>query len=357
MELYLAYLVARKGKRLTYDEHVFEVNALENLAMLREDILNRTYRPSRGVAFVQKQPVVREIFAAPFRDRVVHRFLYNVVGEWWDRHLIYDCYSCRKGKGTWFGIERAAGHIRKVSRNYTRETYVIKLDLAGHFMSLPRAKLVEAVNWGLRRQFPERGELYRTAKFLWGKVLMDDPCEGVTKLGTREEWEKIPRSKSLFYQEEGRGIVVGNLTSQLVSNIYLDKLDRYIYYTLGYKHYGRYVDDFYLVVEEEKYAKAVEDVRRIERFLREELELTLHPKKRYYQNIKRGMPFLGAVIYPRRIVPGRRVVKNFRQKMREVQAGESEVETILSYLGFMKNLNGRNVTKRIFEEMGLEWEE
>lgn len=351
-----AYIQARKGKRFNYDEHSFELNAFENLVNLRDDILRRTYKPSRGIAFVIKTPVVREIFAAPFRDRVVHQFLFDAVGDWWNNRLDVDSYSCRKGSGVWYGVQRADKHIRQESLNYTRETYVIKLDLLGYFTSMPRAKVVEKVNEGLAWQFPKKGELYRTLRFLWREVLMDDPCEGVTKLGKEEDWELVPKSKSLFFQPTGRGIVAGNLTSQLASNVYLNELDRYVKFKLGYKHYGRYCDDFYIVVREERYEKALEDVRRIDRFLKNELELTLHPKKRYYQNIKKGLPFLGVVIYPRRIVPGKRVVGSFRKNMKEVQSGQKDVEVIASFMGYMKNLNGYKLTKKVFSEAGLDFE-
>lgn len=355
-ELFLAYEQARKGKRKKYDEHIFEMNVFENLARLRDAILNRDYKPDRGIAFVTKTPVYREIFAATFRDRVVHQFLYNVSADWWDKRLSYDVYSGRKGKGTWFGIERAAKHIRQVSQNYKYDTYVIKLDIMGYFVSIKREVLLDNVLFYLKKQFPERGELYRTVRFLWERTLLDDPCKGVKKIGNLKDFNLIPRSKSLFFQEEGRGIVAGNLTSQLASNVFLNKLDRYVRFGLGYKHYGRYADDFYLIVRAEDKEKALEDVRRIQRFLREEMGLTLHPHKRYVQNVKRGMPFLGAVIYPGRVVPGRRVVREFRKRIREVKAGERDIDSVVSYVGFMKNLNGYNLTKRIFEEVGMEFE-
>ena len=86
--LWQAYEMARKGKRKTEDEHRFELNEAENILQLRDDIISKTYEPSRGIAFITKEPVIREIFAAPFRDRVVHHFLFNVCNGWWDRHLI-----------------------------------------------------------------------------------------------------------------------------------------------------------------------------------------------------------------------------------------------------------------------------
>ncbi len=354
VELMQAYIEARRGKRKTTDEHIFEVNEMENILNLRDSILNRTYEPSRGIAFVTRRPVIREIFAAPFRDRVVHHFLFNAVSDWWDRRLLYDCYSCRVGKGTWFGIRRAARHIRAVTDNFHKEAYVIKLDIQGYFMSLPREQLFERVVWGLDRQFPEKDKIYNVVKFLWAKIIFDDPTVGVKKRGTAKDWEDLPKSKSLFCQPPGKGIVIGNLSSQLLSNIYLDQLDRYITFELGYKHYGRYVDDFYMIVSEEDYPQAKRDVKKIEQYLRG-LGLTLHPKKRYMQNVKRGMAFLGTVIYPGRIVTGKRVKRNFRQGVREVSWGLKDENTVISYLGFMKNLKGKKLTKEIFEEVGWEY--
>ena len=221
-------------------------------------------------------------------------------------------------------------------------------------MSLPRDRLFERVVWGLDRQFAEKGKVYNVLKYLWGQVIFDDPTKDVIRKGTPKDWRDLPRSKSLFCQPEGKGIVIGNLSSQLLSNIYLDLLDRYVTFTLGYKYYGRYVDDFYIVVPEEQYEKAKQDIEKIELFLKE-LGLTLHPKKRYMQNIKKGMSFLGTVIYPGRIVAGRRVKSNFRQAVREYSWGERGKESVVSYLGFMKNLNGRKTTAKIFEEVGWEY--
>ena len=105
LALYVAYLEARKGgKRSTRDEQMFELNADENLKLLRKDILDKTYRPSRSSAHIIYNPVIREIFAATFRDRVVHHLIFDTVYNWWDRRMIEDAYSCRVGKGTLYGI-------------------------------------------------------------------------------------------------------------------------------------------------------------------------------------------------------------------------------------------------------------
>lgn len=258
LALFTAYLEARKGgKRATRDEQLFELNADENLKLLRKDILNKTYRPSRSTAHIIYNPVIREIFAATFRDRVVHHLIFDTVYEWWDKRMIEDAYSCRVGKGTLYGIKRLDHHIRSVSHNYAKETYVVKLDIQGYFMSLPRRELYARAIWGLNRQFEgrEKSREYEMMKFLWQTTIFDDPIHGVRRKGDLAGWDKLPASKSLFGQPAGKGIVIGNLTSQLLSNIYLDQLDRFIVYELGYKHYGRYVDDFYIVVSAEQLAR------------------------------------------------------------------------------------------------------
>lgn len=353
-ELYKAYLRARRGKRRTNDEYKFEINETENLMLLRDDILNRTYKPSRGIAFIIHRPVIREVFAAPFRDRVVHHLIYNITYDWWDRRLIHDSYSCRVGKGTLFGIERLAKHIRSVSRGYTRETYVIKLDLQGYFMSLPRMELYRKAMWGLDRQFPNKGRVYEMCKYLWREIILDDPCNGVERRGRLKDWDKLPRSKSLFCQPPGRGIVIGNLSSQLLSNIYLDGFDRFVTMELGYKHYGRYVDDFYVVVPKEELGQALKDMKVMEEYLLE-MGLKLHPNKRYIQDIKRGVPFLGAVVYPGRIIPGPRIIGFFNETLRKKQNSPNYTDSVLSYMGHMKHFDSKKIVAECYDKMGWDY--
>lgn len=352
--LNIAYHEARNGKRATSDENMFEMNEAENLVNLRDSMLEGSYRPSRGIAFIVRRPVIREIFAAPFRDRIVHHFLYDMVADWWDRRLNYDAYSCRKGKGVLFGVQRMEQHIRKVSQNYTRKAYVIKLDIQGYFMSLPRKKLYERVMWGLKQQYTEGSRVYRLLSFLWREVIFDDPTDHVRRRGALSNWDALPRSKSLFCQKPGQGIVIGNLSSQLLSNIYLDPLDRYVTMELGYKHYGRYVDDFYFVVTEEEFPQAKRDIYAIENYLLS-MGLILHPKKRYIQEVHHGIAFLGVVVYPGRIIAGKRIVQFFREAALLYSCGIVDERSITSYLGHMKYMDARKVQKKIFDEFGWEY--
>ena len=354
--LFMAYKEARLGKRKTRDEQRFELNLDENLMLLRHDIMDRSYVPSRGTAHIIHEPVVREIFAAPFRDRVVHHYIYDQVYDWWDRRFIYDSYSCREGKGTLMGIKRMDYHIRSASRNYAEKVYVLKLDIQGYFMSLPRKDLYQRAIWGLERQYAGVTDAteFRTLKFLWHQVIFDDPIVGVRRKGKLSDWDLLPSSKSLFCQKPGVGIVIGNLTSQLLSNIYLDMLDRFIVYDLGYKHYGRYVDDFYVVVTEPEVPQLLRDVKAIEEYLKM-MKLTLHPRKRLLITIDKGVPFLGAIIHQGYILPGERLKRNFRQACVAVQAGAKDIETLVSYLGHTKHFNNIMFLTEEFERIGLDY--
>lgn len=354
-ELTRAFFLARKAKRSTNDEQVFEARLFENIMQLRDDILDERYQPGHGIAFIVKDPVIREIFAAPFRDRVVHHFLYNGVYQWWDKRLIYDCYSCREGKGTLFGVQRLEHHIRSVTENFTKQAFAIKLDIQGYFMSLPRKGLYDRVVWGIDRQFPNGGPRSKIYKYVWREVIFDNPTVGVKRRGDLRYWDKLPPSKSLFCQPPGKGIVIGNLSSQLLSNIYLDMLDRFVMYDLGYKHYGRYVDDFYLIVTPEELPRAKKDIALIRQFLAG-LGLTLHPKKVFIQDVRHGVGFLGMVVYPGRTVPGRRIKHNFYKSLVQVEAGKKGLETVTSYMGLLKYSDSLKTQRKIFERVGLEYQ-
>lgn len=379
-ELWRAYEEARKGKRKTVDEHRFEVNDMENIILLRDSVIRRCYQPSRGVTFVVHDPVIREIVAAPFRDRVIHHFLFNICAAWWDRRFSVDSYSCRKGKGVLYGQKRLAHHVAQVTKNYKEPGFSVVLDIQSYFLSLSHNKLYERICWGLDRQFKrgvdpktlspdyfiknqitcrpyDRDQLYQTVKFLWQQIIYDDPMRNIIVRGSKAEWAALPANKSLFNRKPGHGIVIGNLTSQLISNIFLDQLDRFVTIDLGYKHYGRYVDDFFIVVPMSQKHQLMRDVGVIEKYLREELELTLHPHKRRTQPVDKGVPFIGAVVYPGFIVPGHRARRKAHQAAYSLATnGTGEVEGFLSREGTMVHINSRKFFKNLFDRFGWEYD-
>lgn len=355
-ELFKAYLEARKGKRGTDDEHVFELNWFRNLIYLRNDLMSGEYEPLRGIVFDVYNPVPREIVAAPFRDRIVHHFLYNMSGEWHEKRFIRDSYSCQKGKGTLDGILRLRKHIRVVSQGYTKETYVIKCDIKTFFMSIERIKLYEIISKNLKKQFKGRPLMCMFLDRIWYKVIMDDPMKGVHRRGrqTRKAWLRVPPDKRMENQLIGFGLVIGNLTSQLAANIFLNRFDWYVKNTLGYKHYGRYVDDFFIVVTKEQLEQALKDIEKIRKYLKDELGLTLHPDKFYCQEVKKGVPFLGAVIYPKCIAPSRRFKRNFLNAAAAFGVGKKDAESFISYIGHGKYMSMKGIKSKAARR--LEWE-
>ncbi|MBQ2660845.1 RNA-directed DNA polymerase [Candidatus Saccharibacteria bacterium] len=352
---------ARKNKLSTFNEHIYDEHWTENIIHLTDAVLERYYMPSSSISFIIYEPMIREIFAAPFVDRVVHHFLYRMQSGWWDRRFIADSYSCRENKGTLYGILRTHKMMQQATNNFTTEAYVIKLDIRGYFMSLPRTKLLERVNWGLERQFQpyfkssSAYQLFQTCGFLWRQILLDDPVQKSRRRGPISDWDVLPPEKSLYTQPPGRGIVIGNLTSQLVSNIYLDQLDRFIKYDLGYKYYGRYVDDFFIIVPKSDYERAKRDVPVIEEFLKEELGLTLHPKKRYYQSVYKGISFLGVRIYPHCLYPSNRIQKKFKYTLHKLGTDEIKKETVVSYFGYLKHLDVAKYVKQMFDKYGHDY--
>lgn len=355
-ELLEAYYKARVGgKRKTEDEHRFEANDIENILRLRDSIMARTYKPSRGVAFIIHDPVTREVFAAPFTDRVIHHFLFKHTNAYWEPRLINAAYSCRKGKGTLYGIKDLQRKMRRVSQNGTKDAVVVKCDLRGYFMSLNHKKLFQRICWGLDRQFPEKGELYRTLKYLWREIIFDDPTKDIKIRGRKSDWDTLPADKSLFSQPKDRGIVIGNLTSQLLSNIYLDQLDRYIMLILGYKNYGRYVDDFITVVTKEELPKLMRDLHKIKRYL-EKLGLVLHPNKTTVTPVKDGVEFLGTKVYWDHITPGKRISKNFADAAyRLATTGEGKLSSISSYDGHLAHYDSHKMLKKIYDGVGWDY--
>ena len=362
-----AFKDARRGKTGTHDEHNFEINHLKNLDNLAESILLHVYKTSSSTAFVVKEPVPREVFAASFRDRSVHHFLYNMSADWWDRRFIDGSSSCRKGRGTLFAVKKAQQHMRRASANGTKKAWIIKCDLKGYFMSLPREKVYQRIHWGLRKQFdcvlerPMGKQVFAICDYLWRVTIMDDPVSRAVKRGNPHDWDPniLPPDKSLFNHPQGEGIVIGNLTSQLASNIYLDQLDRFVTLTLGYKNYGRYVDDFYFIVEDKDYKKAKENLSVIRQYLKDELDLTLHPKKLQIQPVSHGMEFVGARVYLRTLYPSDRLQARLKRAAYRLASGQGSEDKLLtsfqSYLGLVSHYNADQFLSEIFNNLGWDY--
>lgn len=351
LELYEAYLDCRRHKRNTINALGFELNYEEELVRLLDEINSNTYRVGRSVSFIVNQPVKREIFAADFRDRVVHHLVVNKILAILERRFILDSYSCRKGKGTHFGITHIAKFIRSCSQNYSTNCYILKMDIEGFFMHINRNILWENVESIVQSSYvhQDKDKLLN----LLSLIVHNNPTENCIVKGTGNDWKGLPKSKSLFFSPLSCGLPIGNLTSQVFANLYLNAFDHFVKSTLGVQ----YVDDFIIVHEDKDYLKGI--VPQIKAFLKEELGLDLHPKKVYLQHYTKGVKFIGAVIKPYRLYVQNRTKSNVYKSIvgyneivnvRRPSVPEVDrfISSINSYFGLMGHFNTYKLRKKIF---------
>lgn len=359
-DLFQAYYDARRNKRSTINALEFELYYERKLFELYEEIKNRKYEISRSICFISFGLVQREIFAGDFRDRIVHHLIYNYISPIFERLFINDSYSCRTGKGTSYGIKRLAHFIRSCSRNYTQDCFVLKLDIKGYFMAMERSILYERVEKTLNC-FREAVDFdVDLVLYLIRKVIFHDPTKHCIIKGTKEDWIGLPKSKSLFFAEENRGLPIGNLTSQLFGNIYLNDFDHFIKCKLRCRYYGRYVDDFVIVHRDLEYLKSIIPI--LKEYLQAHLLLEIHSKKIYLQHYSKGVDFLGVVIKPQRTYIRNRTKGNFYKKIqywnnllmqKQGKLSEEDLKRFLcsmnSYLGIMKHYQTYTIRKQMIK--------
>ena len=327
-----AYHDARRHKRKTQGQRQFEVCQETEIANLVHAVVAHQYTIGPEVCFTIAQPVKREIFAANFRDRVVHHWIFNRINSAIEAGFIHDTYSCRKGKGTLFGIHRAQGFLRAASDDFRRDCWVLRLDIQGFFMAIDRSVLWDL----LMNQLQNHQEVFADGLLepVLRTVVFHDPTRDCVVRGKPRDWVGLPPDKSLFHSSLNCGLPIGNLTSQLFANVYLNPLDHFIKRKLKMRWYGRYVDDMLLVhPDKQVLLNAIGPIRN---FLRKRLHLTLHPRKIELQPAVHGFPFLGAYILPYRTYPGRRVIANFRDCLRHPLPDQcKQAQRVQSYLGLL----------------------
>jgi RNA-directed DNA polymerase len=368
LDLFNAYFAARRNKRNTYNQLKFEYSYESNLLMLNDEIINKKYVPLPEIAFIVNKPVKREIFAADFRDRVVQHLLFSYINPIIDKYLINDCYSCRKGKGTYYGINRINSFIRSCSMNYKKDCYILKLDIQGYFMSINRTILFELINQILIKEKAKNKILpfdEDLVNYLLKTIIFNDTAKNCRIKGNKENWNDLPKNKSLFYASENCGLPIGNITSQLFGNIYMANFDDYVKRNLGIRYYGRYVDDFILIHPDKEYLKYL--IPHLSNYLLQNLHLVLHPNKIYLQHYSKGVKFLGAVIKPNRIYIADRTKVNFytaiekqNSIVKEHKPTEEErnefIKSMNSYLGIMKHYKSYKLRKgMLFKKLSGWW--
>ncbi len=354
-QLHLSYLQARKNKRNTHNQLRFEMYQEEGIIQLAKAIHERKYTPKPSVAFIIHKPVMREIFAADFTDRVIHHLIYRCIYPIINSKLINDTYSCRMGKGTLYGINRAKGFMRSCSQDYTIDAYVLKLDIEAYFMNMQHEIIYEKIVSMLpngKQSF--LGISKETLLYLLHQTIFNSVAKNCRIKGSKSDWVGLPASKSLFNYPSDTGLPIGNLTSQVFGNVYLNDIDHYVKKELKIKHYGRYVDDMIFFHQDKYY---LENVIPELQEQASKVGLRLHPNKIVLKSIDEGIPFLGQIIKPHRNYIGNRTKNNFYQAIQEINKTMAVVPQfswqqlcdirakLNSYLGIIQHANSYKLRK------------
>lgn len=357
-ELYEAYLDCRKRKRSTINSLKFEINENIHLYKLWHELNSKEYKIGKSIAFCVEKPVKREIFAADFRDRIVHHLLIRRINNILEEEFIEDSYSCRKGKGTSYGVNKCYEYV---NYNYksNKESYIIKCDLKSFFMTIDKSKLYNKLCKFIKENYKsEHEEDYNFIYFLLNIIIFNKPQKNCILKQKWENWKDLPKSKSLFFCEDGYGLPIGNLTSQIFANFYLSEFDKFVKNELQIQYYGRYVDDFFMIVDSDNKIGAI--INKCSKKL-QELGLFLHPNKIYVQKINKGIKFIGSVIKHNRIYIANRTKGNMHEKIKHISIELEKIRnkdeicnyveyacnSINSYIGFMVHYKTFNIRKNI----------
>jgi len=321
-DLVQAYYDCRRTKRNSASALAFEMDLEHNLIKLHDDLIAGTYRPGRSICFVVTRPKAREVWAAAFRDRVVHHLLYNRVAPRFYSSFIADSCACIPGRGTLYAATRLEAKIRSASQNWSKPIFYLKCDLANFFVAIDK----EVLRKQLAAKITEPWWLA-----LAEQILMHDPREDCEVRSPAHLFNRVPQHKRLTAQPAHLGLPIGNLSSQFFANVYLDALDQFAKHQLGAKHYVRYVDDFVFLHDSPQQLNAW--LAEVEAFL-PSLGAKLNPAKTILQPVDRGLDFVGHVIKPWRRTTRKR---SLAQALKRTAAAPAEDlrETANSYFGLL----------------------
>ena len=370
-DLYIAYEDAARRKRKMSYVVKFEKNLAANINQLCDDLMTHRYKALPSKCFVVTYPKKREVFAAMFRDRIVHHLYFRYTHQMFERTFIADSYSCIDGRGTSYGINRLHHHIREASINWQEKCYAMNLDIRGYFMHINREKLLKISTDSLRKMASHKvgltddvpipsgvllkpdttwAEIRDFDFILWltEQIVMLDPMENCIIVGNDSDWDDIDHAKCMRFVEKGLALPIGNLTSQLYSNVYLNIFDQFVKRTILCRHYGRYVDDSTMIDPDKEWLRR--QVPMIREFLADELGLQLHMGKLHLQEINHGVEFLGTFVKPYRNYVSNKTLGRIKSKMQQVDLSNVEAanRTIGSYLGILSHTASYNLRCEIF---------
>jgi len=326
--LILAYKKARKGKTKKPYVREFEKDLAYNLKILYDELKSQTYNPKPLETFILRDPKTRKISKSDFRDRVVHHVLYNILEPIFDKTFIYDSSANRIGKGNLFAVDRFHKFMRKVSRNgkingwfnnNQVRGYCLKADIKHYFQEVNHKALINIIKKRIKDK-----------KVIW-------------------------LIKQIIYNHnvKGKGMPLGNLTSQFFANIYLNELDYFVKHTLKAKYYIRYVDDFVILHPSKLQINTWKP--EIDRFLRDKLKLELHPDKSRIIPLKKGMDFVGFRNYYYYRLLRKRNVKSVYSKVNKFKerniSKEKMIEIFQGWNAYAKWADSFKLRREVFKEI------
>lgn len=320
--LHAAYMEARKGKRFRAEVLRYSLNAEEHLANLQNHLIWKSWQPGRQREFVVLEPKLRAIQAPPFQDRVLHHALVRVIEPIFEQKFIADSFACRTGKGTQAAVARVQHFLQLARRRWGDGVYVIKADISRYFASIRHDVLMTEIERAIA-----------DADVLW----------------------LLRRIYSAYGHDDGLGVPVGALSSQLGANILLNRLDHFAKDDLALHYYVRYMDDFVVIVRDR------EEAMRMLQLLGgavNALGLTLNPKTAYHP-WQRGVDFAGYRIWPTHILPRKRNIKrataDFRKLAKAYAAGRVDAarvrQRVDAFRAYTKHCDAEKTTKHVLQDL------
>lgn len=302
--LFLAWEEFKYGKRSKPDVMEFEFNLEKNIFTLHEELKERTYSHNSYTRFYITDPKQRLIRKASVKDRVIHHLIFSYLNHIWDPCFIFDSYSSREGKGTHKGVSRLQKFLKKESKNNSRTCWVLKCDIKKFFDSVDHSILIKLI-----------GGKVKDKRIIWliKKIIKSSP----------------------------KGLPIGNVTSQIFANIYMNEFDQFVKHKLKARYYLRYTDDFIFVNHDKKVLEKW--LSEINIFLENKLKLSLHPRKISLQKYHQGVDFLGYVQFPNHKILR---TKTKQRILKKIKKGIS-YESLQSYLGVLSHADSHKLSEKI----------
>ena len=304
------------GKKAKKDVQKFSRHLMDNIVSLHQDLANQFYQHGGYVSFYITDPKPRHIHKASVRDRLLHHALHRILYPFFSRVFISDSYSCRVDKGLHKAANRFRQMANQVSQNNTKTCWILKCDIRKFFPSIDHRVLFQI----LQEYIPDKNIIW-----LLGQVIDSFSTAGNPAVG----------------------LPLGNLTSQLFANVYMNVFDQWVKHRLKAKYYVRYADDFVFLSRDKLWLEST--IPQIRHFLSKKLKLTLHPNKIFLKTSASGMDFLGWVSFPRHRVL-RRVTK---QRMFVKMKIRPSLETLQSYLGLLYHGNTEKTRQELLWQFWL----